>query len=747
MRGRKITRRKLMTAAIQVAPLLLALFWCWFDPAGIIARQRRDVFDYYQRLAPRSYQDAPVRIVDIDDASLAKVGQWPWPRSAVAAMVARLSQAGAAAIAFDVIFSEPDRTSPAQAIAIWSANGASATDLGKALAALPDHDALLAKAINQAGRVVTGFALTDNTQGVAPLARSGFATLGDDPKAFVPSFKGAITDLPEIERAGSGNGSVTFTPDDDFIIRRVPLVERLGQALYPSLAAEALRVAQSAHSILIKSTGANGEFGSGNQVGVVSVRIGDVVIPTDARGELIIHYTPYVARRVVPAWQVFTDGFDPSKVRGTIVLIGTSATGLRDIRPSPINPTMSGVEAHAQALEQMLLGHYLQRPDWAPAAEFCFVLIVGSLIVVLLSFTGAIWSGIIGLGAIVGAFAASWHVYIAKLMLFDPVTPSVAVFAVYLSSTIVGYLRTETEKRQVRGAFGRYLSPDLVEELTKDPDRLKLGGDLRVMTFMFCDVRGFTRISERFKSNPQGLTRLLNSFLTPMTDIILARRGTIDKYMGDCIMAFWNAPLDDPDHGKHACSSALAMIDALDKLNEKIESQSKLENAEPVMLRIGIGINTGECVVGNMGSDQRFDYSVLGDAVNLASRLEGQSKVYGVDLVISETTRAIISDWAAIELDLIVVKGKAEAVRIYTFLGDATLADSPKFLALNATHQAMLGAYRNMLWDEARAKLDMCRQSEPRLAELYDLYAQRIDKFRLLPPPPEWAGVHVATEK
>src|SRR5204862_1228361 len=202
----------------------------------------------------------------------------------------------------------------------------------------------------------------------------------------------------------------------------------------------------------------------------------------------------------------------------------------------------------------------------------------------------------------------SWHAYTANLMLFDPVTPSIIVFVIYLSSTILGYLRTESEKRELRGAFGQYLSPALVEELTRDPSRLKLGGDLRMMTLLFCDIRGFTSISEQLKSNPQGLTRLLNRFLTPMTDIILSRRGTIDKYIGDCIMAFWNAPLDDPDHAEHACESAMAMVAELDRVNGALAAEAAAYGRAFQPLAIGIGLNTGACVVGNMGSDERFSY-------------------------------------------------------------------------------------------------------------------------------------------
>jgi adenylate cyclase len=731
-------------------PLLLlvgALLWSWFDPGNIIDRQRRSVFDYYQRLAPRTYQETPVRIVDIDDASLARVGQWPWPRSAVAAMVSRLAASGARAIAFDIVFAEPDRTSPSQTLAVWAADGVAVGPLQKSLATVPDHDALLAAAFHDAGNVVTGFALTGTPEGRTPVVRTGFASLGDEPGGFVPDYAGLVNNLPALEAQSAGNGSISFTSDSDFVLRRVPLVERVGNLLVPTLSAEALRVAQGAHTILIKSTGANGEYGFGNQRGIVAIRIGATVVPTDDEGNVLLHYTPTVPERSIAAWQVFADTFDPASVRGRIVLIGTSAPGLRDIRPSPINPVMSGVEAHAQALEQMLLGHYLERPDWAHAAEFCFVLIVGGLLIFLLRALGAVWSGVAGLAAILVAVAASWHAYTTSLMLFDPVTPSIIVFVIYLSSTILGYMRTESEKRQLRGAFGQYLSPALVEELTRDPSRLKLGGDLRMMTLLFCDIRGFTSISEQLKANPQGLTRLLNRFLTPMTDIILSRRGTIDKYIGDCIMAFWNAPLDDPDHAEHACRSALAMIDALAELNTALEADAGAERQPFKPMRVGIGINTGQCIVGNMGSDQRFDYSAMGDTVNLASRLEGQSKVYGVAIIVTEDTLALLKGWAAIEIDLIVVTGKHEAVRIYALLGDEEMGRSERFQTLLAQHTEMIGAYREQRWQEARNALDRCRSSEPGLAALYTLYAGRIAAFEAHPPPAGWHGIHTADSK
>jgi len=506
-------------------------------------------------------------------------------------------------------------------------------------------------------------------------------------------------------------------------------------------------VAQGARTFIIKASGASGETSFGEHTGINNFKVGRYIVPTDRNGQMYIHYSEPVPSRYIPAWKVFSPDFDPKLVEGNIILVGTSAAGLRDLRPTPLSPVMPGVEAHAQAIEQILLGHYLTRPDWSEGAEWLFVLVLGGGLILLLRTAGALTSASVGALGIGGAFATSWYAYTKYLLLFDPVTPSLAAFVVYLSGMLIGYLRTEAEKRQVRGAFSQYLSPTLVEQLAADPSRLKLGGELREMTFLFCDVRGFTTISEQFKANPQGLTHLINQFLTPMTDIIMARLGTIDKYMGDCIMAFWNAPLDDPEHANHACESALTMFRGLDALNAKLRQEAEAEKRTFYPLNIGIGLNTGECVVGNMGSQQRFDYSVLGDAVNLASRLEGQSKNYGVGIVIGENTRAKAPDWAHLELDLIAVKGKKEAVRIFTLLGDRATRDSPEFTALAEVHDRMLRAYRGQQWPSTRQLIAECRDLDGRLSHLYDLYEERVEFYQVNPPGPDWDGVFVATSK
>jgi adenylate cyclase len=725
--------------------LALALVVRAQDPAPVV-QLRNLVFDSFQRLEPRPFDAAksPVRVVDIDDASLEKLGQWPWPRTVVARLVDRLTEMGAAAIAFDVVFAEPDRTSPDRVLAQWPDSPEIATlrdELGK----LPSHDAILARSIGQAP-VVTAFILVDKKSPRLPAQKGTFAMAGDDPKQFLPPHEGAVTTLPELEATAAGNGAINWVPDRDQVVRTVPLMFKLGDRLYPNLVIEALRVALQAKTYVVKSSGSSGETAFGEHTGVVSVKIGDLVVPTDATGSILVRYTPSYPQRYVPAWRILEPDFKPDEIEGRIIFIGTSAAGLKDLRATPFAADTPGVEVHAQLVEQIVTGAYLERPDFAAAVELAFVLVIGAGLILLLTRIGAVWAGALGAGAIALACGVSWLAFTRFGWMVDPVSPSIAALLVFLTGTVVVYLQSEYQRQQVRGAFSRYMSPALVERLAEHPEQLVLGGETRDMTIMFCDIRGFTSISEQFDA--QGLTSLLNRFLTPMTEIILDRQGTIDKYMGDAIMAFWNAPLDDPDHAEHGCRTALAMIARLKELNVEWRAAAEAESRRYHPINIGVGLNTGACSVGNMGSDQRFDYSVIGDDVNLASRLEGQSKTYGVDIVIGENTRAKVDGLAAIELDRLRVKGKSRPVRIYGLLGDETLAAMPGFQALAAGHDAMLKAYRAQDWDGAERRAADCRaRGQGRLDLLYDLYAERIADYRREPPPAGWDGVTVALTK
>jgi adenylate cyclase len=344
----------------------------------------------------------------------------------------------------------------------------------------------------------------------------------------------------------------------------------------------------------------------------------------------------------------------------------------------------------------------------------------------------------------------SWYFFVEHNLLIDFTYPLISSWLIYLVLTFVNYFREQRQRQQIRSAFGFYLSPALVEQLAKAPERLVLGGEERRMTILFSDVRGFTSISEHYKDDPQGLTHLMNRFLTPLTNAIIERKGTIDKYIGDAIMAFWNAPVDDDDHEVNACDAALAMLEQAEALNVELKREAEANGGVYMPLRIGIGLNTGPCVVGNMGSDFRFNYSVLGDTVNVASRLEARTKDYRLSMVIgSRTADRAQGKFATMEIDLIQVKGKKQPEAVFTVLGRAEIENDPRARELRELNAQMLAAYRKQQWDEAHALIDRCRKVANGLAVdgLYDMYVERIEAYRADPPPPDWTGVYEAESK
>lgn len=740
-----------LSILLPMAILAIALGLRYADPP-VVERLRLAVFDEYQHLKPRAWAEADVRIVDIDDASLERLGQWPWPRTLVAEMVDRLGDAGAAVVAFDIVFAEPDRTSPSRIVPLWR-RSAGGVDLDALLARLPDHDREFARVMGEVPTVLA-VQLNDGAMPRRPARKWAVAVGGDDPRPFLPVFGGAVTNLPELEAAAAGQGSFNSSTDRDGIIRHLPLFLRLrgddtvtGE-VYPSLVAEALRVAQgpTASTYLLKASGASGQASFGAHTGVSQVRIGQMVVPTDDRGRVWLHDTGPVAQRFISAASIFDPGFDRQKVEGKILLVGTSASGLKDLRATPLNPVAPGVEVHAQALEQIILGQFLDRPDWMTGFEFLWLLGFGGALSLLLARWGAGWCAIVATGGIAVSLAGSWLAFERFGWLVDPVYPALAVLLLYLAQSFIQYLRTETERRQVRGAFGRYLSPAVVERLARDPGSLRLGGETRPMTLMFCDIRGFTAISETLDAGE--LTSFINRFLTPMTDIILEHGGTIDKYMGDAIMAFWNAPLDDPEHAGNAARAALAMTRSLGILNNDWQAAALAAGRPYRTVAIGVGLNTGACCVGNVGSEQRFDYSVLGDTVNLASRLEGQSKTYGVSIVAGADTALDSPELAWLELDLIRVKGKDKAVRIFALLGDETTAAEPWFRLARLAQAEMLDGYRAQEWSRARTALARVREAAGgQLDDLCDLFERRLEGFTVTPPGTAWDGVYAAAEK
>jgi adenylate cyclase len=465
---------------------------------------------------------------------------------------------------------------------------------------------------------------------------------------------------------------------------------------------------------------------------------------------VLLKFRHYNKAEYLPAWKVLAGEVSPDDIEGRIILVGTSAPGLLDLRATPVDAAVPGVDVHAQVLEHLLTGTFLERPDYAVALEEFVILVLGIMLAVVLPRVSAKASGAIGLLTIALVLMGGWAAFRYGNIFLDPSYPALFLGVMTAGITLYTYNTAEVQRAHIRSAFGQYLAPALVEQLAQSAEKLVLGGEERDMTILFSDVRGFTAISEIYKDDPQGLTSLMNRLLTPLTNTIIDHDGTVDKYIGDAVMAFWNAPLNVPHHEVSACTAALAMLEKVQVLNRERQQEAASAGQRFLPFRIGVGINTGRCVVGNLGSDLRFNYSVLGDSVNVASRLEGQTKYYGVPIIIgSKTGEKAKEKFAILELDLIAVKGKTEPETIYALLGDADIAGDARFQELRKLYSTMLYCYRSCDWESALEAIELCRAAEHNfgLAALFDLYRTRIEAFRETAPPKDWVGVFVAETK
>ena len=730
--------RKFGYARLVCLALLVGLAAFRIADLPAIEELRVRTFDTFQLIDPRVKTARPVAIVDIDETSLAKLGQWPWPRTRIADMVANLTKLGAVVIAFDVIFSEPDRLNP-DAAADTFRNLDEATR--EKLRALPSNDQVFADTMRRS-RVVLGesglpYVLSDLDK---TLPVTGLAMLGEDPQRFMFNFPGLLRNTPVLEKAAGGRGLLTINPERDGIVRRVPMIMQAQGTTMPSLSFEILRVVTGTDTIFIKS----------GVEGIKSIAVKGLEVPTDRNGQIWVHFAHYDPSLYVSAVDVLEGRVPPEKIARKLVLIGTSAVGLNDIKTTPISPAMPGVEIHAQVLEAALTKKLLSQPPYGPLLEFGAALLLGILVIAFAPAFGPITLVVVGALFATVLVGISWYFYTQHRELIDFTYPLLSTTSIYLTLIFSSFVREQKQRRQIRSAFGQYISPALIEQLAQSPERLVLGGEEREMTIMFSDVRGFTTISESYKHDPQGLTSLMNRFLTPLTNAILARKGTIDKYMGDAIMAFWNAPLDDKEHQLNACEAAIDMLARIDELNKQREIEAKEGGHIYIPINVGVGLNTGTCVVGNMGSDLRFDYSVLGDSVNLASRLEGQSKEYGFPIIVgSKTALAVKEKFAILELDFIMVKGKKEPEVIYAIAGREDVAHSGRFQRLRNLTIEMLACYRSRDWEGALAAVERGRKTDDAhaLEYLYNLYEARIAGYQKNPPPEDWNGAFALLTK
>jgi len=729
---------------VGMSLLAIFLFIYRLDPYPV-EFLRLKTFDFYQQLKPRDIpppQGKPVTIIDLDEESLNEVGQWPWPRTTIARLLYNLKQMGCVLVGFDIVFAEPDRMNPADIPD--TVVGLDEATVAK-LRALPSNDSVFAGAIRES-RVVLGQAGYWKTLKTKKLNGSPIKTSvallkqgkNVTPSAFLPQVQSLVRNVRLLEKSAAGVGIFSLAPELDGTVRRVPTLFVYEEDLYPTLSIEILRVAFNQKTILVKA----------NRAGITFLGISkDLQLPTDSRGRVWPYFSISDKSKYVSAVDVLNGTADPSLLKGKLAIIGTSAVGLTDIRAVPTDPVMPGVEVHVQMIEAALHKAWLSRPNYFNVAEMALILFGGLAMIILVPWVGAKWTMMLFFTLTGGAGSFSWYLFAEHQMLLDAGYAAISILLLYTVLTYISYVKEEAERRQTRSAFSKYLSPQMVERVVANPQALQLGGEEREVTLLFCDVRGFTTISEQFDA--VGLTRLINRLLTPMTHEILERQGTVDKYMGDCIMAFWNAPIDDPEHARHSSLSALAMLDSIVALNETLATEAEEEGRNHIPLKCGFGLNTGIAVVGNMGSEQRFDYSVLGDVVNLAARFEGQSKFYGVDVVLGSETRAQVPGLATIELDLIQVKGKTVGVNIFALLGDEEMAQECDFRILKDNHEQMIAAYRHQGWEHAMAKLKECRVlGEPfGLTDLYNLYEARIAQYEADPPGSNWSGVYIATSK
>ncbi len=693
---------------------------------------RNLVFDQYQRLEPRRWTpDLPVRVVAIDDASLQQFGQWPWPRRLLADLANRLAAQGAAAVAFDIVFAEEDRAAPANLLARLPAipereayaRALEARGFGMSVDSTSDD---LTQALSHVPSVLA-LVLTQDKNLVDIPVKTGFATTGDDPASFLAHFTSAVLPLPKLIEPAAGLGAINWVPDRDLIVRKVPLLftiaSREGAGLVPSLDAEVLRAAQHADTLIVKSSNASGTTGYGAATGVVAVKIGSLEIGTEAEASVRVHYAGSEPRRHLSAARVLAGEITDDEIAGRIMLVGATASALADVRSTPLEAAVPGIDIHAELLEHILTGARLARPDYAGGLEALLLVFGGFACTLLARFAKPAAAAAAVLALLVILCGASFLGYLRADLLFDPLLPGTTWLIAYIGMTILVYRRSERQRQFVRNAFSRYLAPAVVARLAADPAALKLGGESRDVTVLFTDMRDFTRRAEKLAA--VAVVDLLNRVHTPLTQAVLAQSGTIDKYLGDGLMAFWNAPLDVPDHAGHACRAALVMRAALPALNAELAAEAAIAGLAFEPVEIGIGINTGEVFVGNLGSQQRFEYSIIGDPVNVAARLEAATRELCVPILVSAATAQAARDFLFLPLGAIAIKARTEATRVFALHGPAP-ADVD-FAAFEALHHDALAA---AMLQAAEAPAAIAKASAHPCAELYRaFYAKLLRDF------------------
>lgn len=684
-----------------------------------------------------------VVIVDIDEKSMRSVGQWPWPRDVVAALVRNIRAGGAKVIGFDIVFAEEDRTSPRFFLEALPANlkdtlPASRLNALAADAAL-DHDRVLGSAVAQ-GRTVLGYVFQTSDDGLKTAGEVPFPSciIRLAPEAvhyadlnLLQAYR-AIVNIPDVAQAET-EGFFNVFPDAAGTVRSVPLFMQMDGLPYPCLALEMLRLGLQAQEVVIHASRQQ----QAGKNGLLGVEVGGRFIPTNDRGEMTINFRGPVRSFSYMSAVDILKGERLHSLRDRYVLIGTSAYGLLDLRATPFSNVYPGVEVHASIIDNVLAGDPFTYDIYSEIGlTFTLILIGGLLLNALLAYGGPVAGGLGGILVLGATIFGNYALFFLHNKLLGVTYPLLTALTVFVVVSVLNYFFEGREKRFIDRAFGRYVSPQVVQQLKRNPEKLTLAGEQKILTVLFSDIRGFTSISEKMTSEQLG--QFMNDYLTAMSGIIMEHKGTVDKFIGDAVMAVWGAPLDDQEHAANTVRAAFHMLRRLNALRAGWQRQGL------PFIDIGIGINTGAMSVGNFGSTQRFDYTVMGDHVNLAARLEGSNKIYGTNIIISEYTKEALGDrFFCRFLDVVRVKGKKKPVQIFEPLCEGEpLEELRKEVQL--FEQAM-SQYRGREFASAAAIIKKLNQHNP--LPIYSLYLQRIDTFLDSPPPSDWDGATTFTTK
>jgi len=743
-----------MTLSLLLVLVLIVIFMIGFEYLEVMELKARD---FRFKLRGPIEPGPEVVLAVVDEKSLDRIGRWPWPRSKIADLIRVLDEDGAKVIGFDIVFGEPDKNTNMELIRRLEGeinrrglkNKAVSRFLAKELE-LADNDLILAKTIAEVKTpVVLGYFLRiERDKSVAHItpeqirtqveqlknAHYTFARLSspnveldqtDLAQAFMP-----VANILALSKTAASSGFMNMFQDIDGTVRWIPMVIRLHDKYYLPLSLQTLR-------FYLDDAPASTYV---SEVGVEKVMVGKYELPTDELGRYLVNYRgPSYTFPHYSIADILEKRFKPGTFKNKIILTGATAVGVYDMRTTPFETNYPGLEVHANVIDSILRQDFLVRPQWTTLLDIGMMIVAAVILGLVLPKISAVVGVVFGLGLLMAEGGLN-YLFFSKGIWLNLIFPSITVILVYTGITAFRYITEEREKKKIKGAFQTYLHPSVVNEVLKNPDMLKLGGQKKVLTVLFSDIKGFTTISENM--DPEALVHLLNEYLTAMTDLVFKYDGLLDKYEGDAVMAIWGAPLDLPDHPLKACRTGLEMLSELQRLRE----QWAQEDPAIPNIDIRIGLNTGLMVVGNIGSETRFDYTVIGDEVNLGSRLEGASKEYGTNIIISETTYEHVKDvMLCRELDLVAVKGKSQPVRIFELIGENGKVPQEKIELVHGFTQG-LRAYQTQQWDKGKKIFSEMNALYPE-DEPTKLFLRRVVDLKKNPPPKNWDGVFVMTTK